>query len=65
MNTRFPAIERIYDLAKSGRFTSLAEIRRQRQKEGYSRTEIGRHLEGMGIRRQLLQLCGTAKAKRS
>jgi len=65
MTTKPSVIERAYELAKSKRMANLGEIRRQLLKEGYSRTELRQHLEGMAMRRQLMQLCGTAKAKRS
>ena len=47
-------VERAFDLARCGKYTSVHEIRLQLRREGYSSVE--EHTAGVSIRKQLLAL---------
>ena len=49
-----------FELARSGRFTNVEEIRRELARIGHS--DLHRHLAGTGLRRQLAQICRSARA---
>lgn len=51
-------VERAYELARSGRYATISEIRRQLRREGYSHVEG--HTLGLGLRRELTRLMRTA-----
>lgn len=52
-------LERAFQLAKSGRFSSVADLRRQLKAENYPSVE--EHLAGGSIRRQLKDLIVQSK----
>jgi hypothetical protein len=56
MHPRMTGLERAFDLARSGRFTTLDEVVKLLRKEGYSVDQI----EGPLLRRQLTQLIRAA-----
>jgi hypothetical protein len=52
------ALERAFELAKSGRFTRVSDIKRAISDEGYSATQ----LQGRTLSRQLGELMKAARA---
>jgi hypothetical protein len=52
-------LERAFDLARSGRFASVADIRTALKRERYEQVEA--HLAGPSIARQLRALCEEAR----
>jgi hypothetical protein len=56
--TAVSAIDRAFDLAKSGRCRSVSEIIRHLQSD--DRAAIEAHLAQPGARRELIQICSTA-----
>ena len=58
MNHRLTALERAFDLARSGQFSDLKEIRRAIEREGY----YGNQIEGPALKRQLTGLMNAARA---
>jgi hypothetical protein len=52
-------VERAFVLAASGDCASVEEIRTRLKREGFS--QIGGHLSGLSIRRQLRAICDTAR----
>ena len=54
-----PIIERAYELARSGKFVDVQEIRLRLRDEGYAVSEIRDHLEGSAIRAALTEICET------
>ena len=57
MDHRMTALERAFQLAKSGQISGLSEIVAALRREGYSRDQI----EGPVLRRQLTSLIKTAR----
>ncbi len=53
------AIERAFELARSGRFNRIEQIRTVLVHEDYDHVDV--HLAGAVIRRQLLSLCAAAE----
>lgn len=53
-------IQRAFELARSGEIQTVEGIRRRLRDEGYV---VGRHLDGLGIRRQLKKLMVEAESK--
>lgn len=53
------AIERAFELARTGRYAGVSEIGKRLKVEGYS---LGQ-LEGNSLRKQLRQLCEDAQRK--
>jgi hypothetical protein len=51
------AIERAFQLAKSGRFASMLEVRKALKEEGYSLQQ----LEGKSLQRQLRDIMSAAR----
>jgi len=60
MKPTTPALERAFELARSGSCRGLDDIRRQMLTEGYSLRQG--ELWGLGLRRQLKQICQSASA---
>ena len=56
-------LERAFDLARSGEFTSVEEIRRKLKQERFDQVEA--HLAGASINRQLRRICDAARADSS
>ena len=52
MDPNMTTIERAFELAKSGKYTSVAEIKQKLQNEGYSLVQ----LEGRELAKQLREL---------
>jgi hypothetical protein len=52
-------VERAFALAASGDCASVEDIRTRLKREGF--TQIGGHLSGLAIRRQLRAICDSAK----
>ena len=52
-----PLVERAYEMARSGKFAGLREIRTALKAEKYSAVEIERHLAGSSLRKALVALC--------
>jgi exodeoxyribonuclease-3 len=53
-----PLLERAYELARSGRFSTITEIRNRLGKEGY--IQISSYLEGLSVQRALKKLMAEA-----
>jgi len=60
MNHRMTALERAFDLARSGRVAGLGDIIASLRRDGYSSDQI----EGPLLRRQLADLIKAARAGR-
>lgn len=58
MDPNITTIERAFELAKSGKYNSVAEIKQKLQNEGYSLAQ----LEGRELARQLRELIKGATA---
>ena len=56
MDQRFSALERAFQLARSGRVADVAQIRQQLKREGYSAAQV----EGPALVRQLRALIDAA-----
>jgi hypothetical protein len=56
-------LERAFDLARSGRFASVNDIRVTLKRERFEQVEA--HLAGFAIARQLRGLCNAARAPRA
>lgn len=56
-------VERAYELARNGPSTSVDDIRRQLEREGFA--SVSSHLGGPTLRRQLRQLCLDRRTARS
>jgi hypothetical protein len=59
MDQNKTAIERAFDLARSGRYTQVADIKRAVSDEGYPQAQ----LDGPSLRRQLAELIRGAKGQ--
>ena len=59
---RVPTVERAYQLAKSGEFANVAEVRAKLKTESYGDADA--QLAGPFIRRQLTKLCNAAVLER-
>ena len=57
-----PIIERAYELARSGKFANVTEIRLRLQDEGYGGLAIRDHFDGPGIRSALNEICEERRA---
>lgn len=55
------ALERAFELARSGRFATVSDIKRAISQEGYAVSQ----LDGGALGRQLSQIIKTARAKRT
>jgi hypothetical protein len=53
-------IERAYQLARSGEFASVGQIKDRLKTEGY--TCIALHFSGKSLQRSLLQLCSDSRS---
>jgi hypothetical protein len=53
MTLRYTALERAFELARSGKCASVTEIRRQLRAEGLAQSQV----EGPMLTRQLRELC--------
>ena len=60
MDHNLTALERAFQIAKSGDVTSVKEVRRMLRKEGYQ----VEHIAGLSLSRQLSALMKPAKAAR-
>ncbi len=58
MTSILTALERAFALAKSGDYAKLSEIAAQLKSEGYSNAQ----LDGPSLKRQLRELCVTARS---
>jgi hypothetical protein len=61
MDHKLTAIERAFQIAKSGEADSMRDIRRLLKREGYRDA----HIEGLSLSRQLRRLMRDAKASRA
>jgi hypothetical protein len=52
-------VERAFELARSGRYRHMREIRKQLVREGCE--DVDRHLAGTGLRKQLLNEAAEAR----
>ena len=59
METNTTAIERAFQLAKSGRFASMQELQKALKAEGYSMKQI----EGRSLSKQLRDIMSTARRR--
>lgn len=55
-------LERAFQLAKSGRFATVTQVKRQLKKEGFSTMEIEAQLGGASLFGQLKRMCLEAVA---
>jgi hypothetical protein len=55
-----PILDRAFELARSGHFTSTTDIRSRLMKEGYGHAHISGHLGGRGIQQQLRETIAAA-----
>lgn len=60
MDRRPTAVERAFELAKSGRFASMDELQKALKAENYSAKE----LEGSSLHKQLRDLMSAARARK-
>jgi hypothetical protein len=58
MVSKHNTVERAFELARSGRVSTLTELRRQLSREGHEAVEA--HLAGAAIRKQLAQIFAAA-----
>ena len=58
---RKPTVERAFELARSGRYRHMRDLRRQLVREGCD--DVDRHLAGTGIRKQLLGEAAQARGR--
>ena len=63
MSSDMTTIERAFELARSGEFASVGEIKRRLKEERFDAVEA--HLQGPSISRQLKRLCDSARASES
>ena len=54
-------IERAFELARSGDYATIDDIRKRLKSERYS--QVDAHLAGISVRRQLLDLCREARGE--
>jgi hypothetical protein len=54
-------IERAFELARSGDYATIDDIRKRLKSERYS--QVDAHLAGTSVRRQLLDLCREARGE--
>lgn len=59
MTIRPTTIERAFELAQSGRYLKLQEIKRQLKAEGYA--DVDGQLYGLSLRKQLERISGEAR----
>ena len=59
---RVPTVERAYQLARSGQFANVAELKARLKSESYGDADA--QLAGPFIRRQLTKLCSEAVTER-
>jgi hypothetical protein len=57
MNSEVTALERAFQLAKSGKYLSMSEIRKKLKKEGFSLVQI----EGGALTKQLRELIKSSR----
>jgi hypothetical protein len=55
-------LERAFEMARSGRFSSVSDLRKELQKEGFTYIQISADLNGRAIQRQLRQAIVAATA---
>ena len=60
---RKPIVERAFELAQTGDYVGLNDLRRALRAEGYSAQSQG-EISGMSVKRQLKQVCDSARAER-
>ena len=60
MNGKLTTLERAFELARTGEFSGISEIKARLAKEGYE--DAAGQLYGPSLRRQLSTLCAAAKA---
>jgi hypothetical protein len=58
MTDRLTALERAFDLARTGKYAGVSELRQQLKSEGYSVEQ----LSGPALLRQLRELCTASQA---
>jgi len=63
MDRQPTTLERAFDLARSGDYASVADIRQQLKRERYDQVEA--HLAGHSINRELRALCEAAQRERA
>ena len=61
MNSRPSALERAYELAQSGEFRGVSDIKVRLKGEGF--TSVDGHLYGPSIRKELRRLCAEARGR--
>ena len=59
MNDRLTTLERAFQLARTGEYAKVSDIRTKLLQEGYG--DAGTQLYGPSLRRQLSALCVTAR----
>ena len=57
MHETISVLERAFQLAKSGKYSTVADIKRRLTDEGYSTTQV----TGGQLSKQLMALCKTAR----
>ena len=60
MSTRPTTLERAYELARSGRFAGVADLKRRLKDEGF--TDVDGQLYGRALQSDLRRLCREASA---
>jgi len=56
-----PIVERAYELARTGKFIGVGEIKSQLKAEKYAASEIDAHLRGTTIRKHLDAICAESR----
>ena len=59
MSSASTTLERAFELARSGQYATVADIRLHLKRERYDSVEA--HLQGQSIQRQLRKLCDEAR----
>ncbi len=57
-------VERAFELARTGSYTSVTGMRRRLKTEGFTESSIEQHLGGAGVRKNLRDACKAARGER-
>jgi len=57
-------IERAFELARSGYFAKIDDVKKQLKREGYTHALVDEHLRGRAIRTKINSLCKAGNGKR-
>lgn len=60
---QMPVIERAYQMAKSGDYSTVTQIKAALVGEGYMRPSVSSYLSGLALQRDLNRLIKSARAR--